>query len=111
MLYKRNPQRQRRYGYQNPAANQSAYTTTQKAEVEAIKTIEDIPLPNELESPSDFSPEYRSPGIPSIINFFKERIHLEEIILIGVIFLLLDEGINGLEDEFLLIMLVFVLIT
>ncbi|MCX8129044.1 MAG: hypothetical protein N3I35_02965 [Clostridia bacterium] len=108
MMYRRIGQRQRRYGYQTPTAYQSVNSNTGAAE--AIRKIEDIPLPNEIETPPEFSSYAGSMRNSSIINFFKTRIHFEEIILIGLIIILLDEGITGIEDEFLLIILVYLLL-
>jgi hypothetical protein len=108
-MYRRFNQRPRRYGYQNPAYQNDA-ANNQIADIEPIKEIENIPLPNELESPSEFSSIFRGGGITSIVDFFKTRIHLEEIIIIGLIIILIGEGIDCLEDEFLLIALVYILI-
>ncbi len=69
------------------------------------KTIERIPLPNEIEAFPENSNEQRSSGLLSIFNTLKKRIGIEEIILLGLIFILLEEGI---DDEFLLILLVYV---
>lgn len=67
-----------------------------------------IPLPNEEEGPR--FPWSSGTGLPSlnrIIGFLREHITLEEIILIGLIILLLSES---LEDELLLIILIYILL-
>lgn len=90
-----------------------------------------IPLPNEVEKPvykDNYStdkgyPERGFPGFPdgypdkgfpgffdkgfSIFDFFKKNIGIEEIILIGLIILLLKER---MDDQLLLIMLVYILL-
>lgn len=71
-----------------------------------------IPYPNEIEAPV---PKPRKghevkAGIPdfsSIVNYLKNNITIEEIILVGLIILLLGEEI---KDEFLIIMLVYILL-
>ena len=69
----------------------------------------DIPLPNEKENSLEST---NAPAVPgrhnNILDFIKTHIHFEEIVLIGLIFILLDEGI---DDEFLLIILVYILLT
>lgn len=75
-----------------------------------LNKIEDIPLPNELEttpSPPGSPQSRRKAASRSFLDIIKERISLEEIILLGLIFLLLDEAI---EDELLLILLVYILL-
>ena len=110
-MYRRNRQAQRRYGYHNVPVAQGDSGSIQNTDTfETLKEMEDIPLPNESESPTEVPSELRNGGLPNLLNFFRTRIHMEEIILIGLIILLLDEGLNGLEDEFLLIMLIYLLI-
>lgn len=70
-----------------------------------IKTSSNIPLPTEAEDITDQTFEDRSHS-SLYIDIFKKRIFLDEIILVGLIFLLFEEGI---EDEFLLIILVYIL--
>ena len=77
--------------------------SSRNPQVEAEK----IPLPNEEEDAVE-KQSTRHTQKPSIISFFKERIHIEEIILLGLIFVLLDEGI---DDDLLLIVLVYILLT
>ncbi|MCX7747884.1 MAG: hypothetical protein N2645_13495 [Clostridia bacterium] len=75
-----------------------------------IKEIEKIPLPTEDENThlNQYEKNNRfGKKSNSILEVLKNRIHVEEIILIGLIFLILDERI---EDEFLLIILVYLLL-
>jgi hypothetical protein len=66
-----------------------------------------IPMPNVSEGFPGILGKLRIPGLPAVANFLKEHIKLEELILIGLIILLLDESI---EDDFLLIMLIYILL-
>lgn len=73
----------------------------------SLKDMERIPLPNEeaiLEHPANS----RYISRPGFLNSLLSRIGLEEIIIIGLIFILLQEGI---EDDLLLIVLLFILLT
>ena len=68
----------------------------------------DIPLPNEQEYSGVYHDEKRIlPGLSSIVDFVKEHIHIEELILIGLIILLLDDS---KEDNLLLVLLFYILI-
>ena len=68
----------------------------------------DIPLPNEQEYAAAYPDEKRIlPGLSSVVDFVKEHIHIEELILIGLIILLLSES---MEDNLLLILLFYILI-
>ena len=98
MFYRRHPLRTRRYlsSDNSFASNDSIGNLDSKEEVK-------IPLPNETEAAHDLPADSRYKGPLSILN----RIGMEEIILIGLIFVLLHEGV---EDEFLLLMLVYVLL-
>lgn len=67
-----------------------------------------IPMPNEKEYfPGILGGKLGIPGVPAITDFLREHIHLEELILIGLIILLLNESI---QDDFLLIMLIYILL-
>jgi hypothetical protein len=67
-----------------------------------------IPMPNEREVfKYPWGKGKGLPGLHGILNFVREHIRLEEIILIGLIILLLDESI---EDDFLLIILIYILL-
>lgn len=67
-----------------------------------------IPLPNEREGfKHPWSKGKGLSGLNGVLDFLREHIRVEEIILIGLIILLLDESI---EDDFLLIILVYILL-
>lgn len=105
MPYKRANQGARKflpsYGYQkpdNPSAQDGVYGGD----------FIDIPLPNEREGPRlPWSAGSGFPSLNRIIRFLKEHVTIEEIILVGLIILLLSESV---EDELLLIILVYVLL-
>ncbi len=107
MLYRRYPYINRQYVH-----NKTMVPTTDifnsDPMVEPQKTIDDIPLPNEepLETPGRRDVRRVHP-VP-FLSFFKKRIGIEEILLIGLLFLLIQEGIN---DEFLIIILLYLLFT
>ncbi len=69
----------------------------------------DIPLPNEQEyGPYPYPEEKRIlPGLSAVVDFVREHIHIEELILIGLIVLLLEDS---MEDNLLLILLFYILI-
>lgn len=72
------------------------------------KNYMSIPYPNEVEDHYTQKNNRRDLfNISSIIDFLKSRITIEEIILVGLIIILLDDEI---KDEFLLIMLVYILL-
>jgi hypothetical protein len=107
MPYQNNPFRHRRYTYPDNNLLTNEPFTNNDISTESIKVSADIPLPNNKENAQGSINQKRGMSPSSIINFFKNKITIEEIILIGVIFVLLEEGI---EDEFLLLMLVYILI-
>ncbi len=108
-MYRKYPTPVRRYNYSNPF-----YTPVQPENVPSEdfgmpnETI-DIPSPNE---PSDnierkngiFFPALSSLG--GISSIFK-RVKIDELILIGLIFLMIDEKI---EDDMLMITLLYILL-
>jgi len=71
-----------------------------------LDEIVSIPPPNKMDSTPVRGFTHHHSKTPSFLNFFKGRIKVDEIILLAIIFLLLDEGIN---DEFLLIILIYIL--
>lgn len=67
----------------------------------------DIPLPNEQEY-APYPEEKRIlPVLSNIVEFIREHIHVEELILIGLIILLLEDSV---EDSLLLILLFYILV-
>jgi hypothetical protein len=107
MLYRRHPYINRQYMHNNVNVHAGDMLNPDVVG-EPQRTVDDIPLPNEepLESPRRQSTRKNQPF--SFLNFFMERIGIEEILLLGLLFILLQEGI---DDEFLIIILLYVLIT
>lgn len=93
MLYGRNPSGGRKYFHPDTNTN---IADTQAADT--LKYLSDIPLPNEKQA------ESKMRALP-ILDILKDNIFLDDIILIGLIILLVGEGV---EDDLLLIMLVFI---
>lgn len=107
MVYRNSPQKPRRYSYENNSSPKNGKNNMDETFTDLLKDSETIPAPNLVENiplPSEKNKENRF--LPSL-NFLKNKITIEEIILIGLIFLILDEGI---EDEFLLLMLLYILL-
>jgi len=106
MLYRRRPYPNR----QNPHFDTGTVEGESRQGTGTYETgnSEGIPLPNEMEDSPEDTDNMPSTHRSSVFDFFKNRIRLEEIILLGLIFVLLDEGI---DDDFLLIMLVYILLT
>lgn len=110
MPYRRPPQNTKRFlpplpfNFTPGRNTASAYSNT-----ENHKDYLDIPLPNELEY-ANSSPGERGllSGFSSVVGFVKEHIHIEELILIGLIILLLEE--SRADDNILLILLFYILI-
>jgi len=81
--------------------------TIENTYINVPKGLDDIPLPTEIEDATDITRDSRRPKKPSLLDTLKSKIKLEEIILLGLIFLLFEEGI---DDEFLLILLIYILL-
>ncbi|MFZ5986123.1 MAG: hypothetical protein ACOYWZ_03235 [Bacillota bacterium] len=107
MMYRRLPRR-RRYTASNTQPPKHFADVNKDVLEDTQKELENIPLPNEKEDSS--APPKNSARIrrPSFLNFFKKRFGADEIILIGLIFLLIEESA---EDEFLLIILIYLLVS
>ena len=101
MLYRRNPFKSRKLAYQNYG------TKYEIDEIMGTKELQSIPLPNEEIEPLDETEDTDQKRSFSFQNIIK-YIPFEEIILLGLIILLLDESF---EDDFLLIILVYLLFT
>ncbi len=67
----------------------------------------DIPLPNEQEYAAVPDEKRFLPGLSTVVDFIKEHIHIEELILIGLIILLLEDS---MEDNLLLVILFYILL-
>lgn len=102
MLYRRPPINNKRNYYTNrqpPAASME--------ESEIIREVEKIPLPNEDEkNERTIAQPAESRGFQGL-RLFGRNISLDEIILAGLIFLLIYEKI---DDEMLLILLIYILL-
>jgi hypothetical protein len=121
MLYSRHPYINKRYSYldgREKAGRKEIETTKSHEKVEEnidalnSKSGVDIPLPNQVEDKKIASRKLvlRKPGLPQKPSFFdaiRERIHIEELILIGLIILFLKDGI---EDELITILLIYILL-
>lgn len=105
MPYRRYPQSNRRYTYGNEEEKKEtpdALFTAANSDISA--TIDDIPLPTDIEEPETITRKFDK---PSLFDFIRDKIHIEEIILIGLILLLISEGIG---DDVLIILLVYLLL-
>lgn len=101
MLYRRNPFKPRKLAYP------SYGTKYDIDDITGTKELQSIPLPNEDIEPLGETETTGEKRVFSLDNIIK-HIPLEEVILLGLIILLLDES---LEDDFLLIILVYLLFT
>lgn len=110
MVYRRPPQLYRRFAYQgidyNPKTKED--NSFEPAGIETLKEVRDIPLPTEVEEPAVQSRTVPRSRIGHFLDTIRKRIGIEEIIIIGLIFLLIEERI---EDELLLIILLYLLLT
>lgn len=77
-------------------------------EESVLKEAGKIPLPNEFETGPGLNRNSPLSFLPPVFSKILGRIELDDIILIGLIFILFQEKI---EDEFLLIILVYILLT
>lgn len=100
--------RYREYPYKKPGpgiveGNTKGMEDIEK-ETEKIE-VEKIPMPNE--NPIPLKPEPIRNNGPAFLNNFLNNIHADDIILLGLILILIQEK---LEDEFLIIVLIYLLI-
>jgi hypothetical protein len=100
--------KRRRYPFKRP--RNFAYNKTTGG---SVKKVEDIPLPNEVdavrnEKKNTYGFSSKANKELSLTDFISKRFQIDEIILLGLIFLLLEERIN---DDYLLIILTYLLIT
>ena len=108
MLYKRYPNRQRRYsrtGIEQSYAGTPSETAVEGEAQDQLHRIE-IPLPKNLDEPK-MATGSRGLFRPGFLDNIISRIQLDDIILIALILILLQEGI---DDEILLLLLVYILI-
>lgn len=106
MRYRRDPRRRR---YSSSAAQNTEHThDTDNSMLEnTSKEVKKIPLPNEKDEPA-FSEKTARTKRSFLSNIFSRQLHTDEIILLGLIFLLIEERI---DDDFLLIVLIYLLIS
>jgi len=69
----------------------------------------DIPLPNEKENETkqDTTSEKRASPLDGIIKYIQKNVRIEELLLVGLIFLMLYESV---DDDLLMILLVYILL-
>ena len=97
------------FGVRRPSApNHSAEPVNNSTKITntPIPKIESIPLPNEspLENTNKNTTRQRHP----LLSFLPKQFGTDEIILLGLILLMLEEKV---EDEFLLIVLIYLFIS
>lgn len=110
MVYRRPPQPYRRFSYQGMDNNSKGNTdnTFISENIESLKEVKNIPLPTEVEEPPSQDRKIQQSRLSMFLDSIRKRIGLEEIILLGLIFLLIQEHI---DDELLLIVLVYILLS
>ncbi len=120
MLYRRYPLIHRKYAYpgSRPHVKELGPSPEKEKLKDTINKDEEIPLPNELEyatgpeiasqTGSEMFNKNRESSIFSFLKTLTKKIHLEEIIIVGLIFLLLNEEI---KDDILLLILIYILLT
>jgi len=103
LVYKRNSLRYRKYPYIYDNSNVALNSYNQE-EKEVLK----IPPPNEPEKNPAAYEEPKNGNRGLLSSLFRGRIQIDDIILIGLILLLFDEG---MEDDTLMILLVYLLVS
>jgi len=105
MIYRKRPPTNIRFTY--PGAAQNSTYAPEYHEESLSQELKDIPLPNlNSESPCQSSNRKWNKST-SPLQILHNSIGIEEIILLGTIFLLIEESI---EDEILLIILIYLLL-
>ncbi len=108
MVYRGYPQRNRRYlGTPMNYAQENQETSNK------INELNDIPLPNEVEVPLEKNARAYHSNNNSFLNNFKLpfldsfnlRFKLDDIVLLGIIFILLNDNP---DDDFLVIILLYI---
>ncbi len=106
MIYRKKPPTNIRFTY--PGLKQKSDFDNEYHEDSLPQELKDIPLPNlDSESPCQNPSRRWNNNIPSPLQFLHNNIGIEEIIILGTIFLLIEESI---EDEILLIILIYLLL-
>ena len=107
MPFRNSPLRPRRYSFANKFSTSNEPSDPSTTYVDLLKSDEQIPLPNKIEDIPVPTTEKRSSHWPSFLNFFSNGIGMEELLLIGLLFLILDEGI---ADDFFILILLYILL-
>jgi hypothetical protein len=100
MLYRRHPYINRKYVYYNNKNKPGSKEQETQGNMQ-------IPLPNQVEETKEPNQKGKLAQRSSFLDIIRERIHIEEIILFGLIILFLKEGI---EDELITILLIYILL-
>lgn len=105
MIYRKKPPTNIRFTY--PGFKQKSNSNSKVYEESLPLELKNIPLPNlDSESPCQ-NPGRKGHFGMNPLHFLQNNIGIEEIILLGAIFLLLEESI---EDEILLVILIYLLV-
>jgi len=108
MQYRRYPPERRKSVQADAAPSPAGAFVDESINLNDLNEIVNIPPPNKAENVPvvEKSAPLRS-FRPSFVNILKNRLKIDDIILLGIIFILLSEG---LEDDFLLLLLVYILL-
>lgn len=104
-MHRRPPFRSRRY-----LSSQALVPTAQLQKDEPSKealVLNNIPLPNESDSPAAKSPSRMGSPFGNLFS----KIHIDDLILLGLVLLFIDEGLNEAEDDFLIVILLYLFIS
>ena len=107
MIYGRNPRMPGRYVRYKTTGNPGG-AANMKRNSDEREEFREIPMPNESEDSAEPGQRFPKAGKPSFLDFIKSRMHFEELLLLALIFLLFEEGI---DDDFLFILLIYILLT
>ena len=125
MVYRRYPYLHRNYYYSEPKPPREKNTEQvndnkdilEEKGSKNIKLAEDIPMPNEKENirnpEASFTPGFKTSIIGqrnskfSLSSILPENLNFEDILILGIIFILLYEG---KKDDMLLVVLIYLLI-
>lgn len=104
-MYRRPPPPNRRF---IPAQAIDAITPqpVKEEHKKIVPELNTIPLPNEVESGTEHKPDRKRNPFAHILN----QIHIDDLILLGLVFLLISEGLNEAEDDFLIVILLYLFI-
>lgn len=106
-MYRRLPYRYRRYPllpFMPAPLRSPAQSNIKKGPAEQ----QTIPLPNEVDLPDNSTERNEARAHPFSRLF--GPLHIDDLILLGLVFLLLEEGARGIEEEFLIVILIYLFI-